>query len=81
MKEKDPETAVLFVGTPTAVSYTHLDVYKRQICPGLETVLLPASAAYEHFSSTMVREMIRYHQPVEKYVPAPVAEELMRQRG
>ena len=51
------------------------------ICPGLETVLLPASAAYEHFSSTMVREMIRYHQPLEKYVPAPVAEELMRQRG
>ena len=51
------------------------------ICPGLETLLLPASAEYEHFSSTMVREMIRYHQPLEKYVPAPVAEELMRQRG
>ena len=55
--------------------------FVRGICPGLETVLLPASAAYEHFSSTMVREMIRYHQPLEKYVPAPVAEELMRQRG
>ena len=51
------------------------------VCPGLETLLLPASAEYEHFSSTMVREMIRYHQPLEKYVPAPVAEELMRQRG
>ena len=51
------------------------------ICPDLETLLLPASAAYEHFSSTMVREMIRYGQPLEKYVPAPVAEELMRQRG
>ena len=51
------------------------------ICPGLETVLLPASAEYEHFSSTMVREMIRYHQPLEKYVPAPVAEELTRQQG
>ena len=51
------------------------------VCPGLETVLLPASAEYEHFSSTMVREMIRYHQPLEKYVPAPVAEELTRQQG
>ncbi len=51
------------------------------ICPGLETLLLPASAEFEHFSSTMVREMIRYHQPLEKYVPAPIAEELMRQRG
>ena len=46
------------------------------ICPGLETVLLPASAEYEHFSSTMVREMIRYRQPLEKYVPRAVAEEL-----
>lgn len=51
------------------------------ICPELETLLLPASAAYEHFSSTMVREMIRYGQPLEKYVPAPIAEELKRQRG
>ena len=41
-----------------------------------ETLLLPASPAYQHFSSTMVREMIRYGQPLEKYVPAPVAEEL-----
>ena len=46
------------------------------ILNGLETVLLPASAAYEHFSSTMVREMIRYGQPLEQYVPAPVAKEL-----
>ena len=50
----------------------------RGICPGLETVLLPSSPAYQHFSSTMVREMIKYGQPMEKYVPAPVAEELKR---
>ena len=47
----------------------------RGICPGLETVFLPASPAYQHFSSTMVREMIRYGQPMEQYVPAPVAEQ------
>ena len=46
------------------------------IMPELETVLLPASAEYEHFSSTMAREMIRYGQPLEKYVPAAVAAEL-----
>ena len=50
------------------------------ICPQLETVFLPASAAYEHFSSTMAREMIRYGQPLEKYVPAPVAEELKERK-
>ena len=50
----------------------------RGICPGLETVLLPSSPACQHFSSTMVREMIKYGQPMEQYVPAPVAEELKR---
>ena len=48
------------------------------VVPGLETVFLPAAAAYQHFSSTMVREMIRYDQPLEKYVPAPVAAELKK---
>lgn len=42
------------------------------IHPGLETMLMPASTAYQHFSSSMVREMIRYHQPLEKYLPAAV---------
>ncbi len=49
-----------------------------EILPGLETVLLPASASFEHFSSTMVREMIRYGRPLEKYVPAPVAAEITK---
>ena len=42
------------------------------IHPGLETMLLPASAEYQHFSSSMAREMIRYHQPLEKYLPASI---------
>ena len=46
------------------------------IHPGLETLLLPAAAEYEHFSSSMAREMIRYGQPLEKYVPQAVAEAL-----
>ena len=48
------------------------------IDPQLETLLLPARAEFAHFSSTMAREMIRYGQPLEKYVPAPVAEELTK---
>ena len=50
----------------------------RGIRPELETMLLPARGAYQHFSSTMVREMIRYGQPMEQYVPAPVAEVFKR---
>ena len=47
-------------------------VINRGIHPQLETMLLPASAAYQHFSSSMAREMIRYHQPLEKYLPGEI---------
>jgi len=50
----------------------------RALCAGLETLLLPAAAEYQHFSSSMVREMIRYRQPLENYLPAPVVS-LMRE--
>lgn len=36
----------------------------------LDTVLLPSRAQYLHFSSTMVREMIKYGRPLEPYMPA-----------
>ena len=44
----------------------------RGIHPELDTVLLPASPAYQYFSSSMAREMIRYRQPLEKYLPASI---------
>lgn len=44
----------------------------RGIHPGLETLLLPASPAYQHFSSSMAREMISYRQPLEKYLPQAI---------
>ena len=42
------------------------------IHPGLESIMLPASPQYQHFSSSMAREMIRYHQPLENYLPASI---------
>ena len=66
-------------GTDFDLEYQQALINKG-ICEELETVLLPASAPYVHFSSTMVREMIRYGQPLEKYVPAPVAEELKERK-
>lgn len=42
----------------------------RGIEASLDTVLLPARAQFVHFSSTMVREMIKYRQPLEAYMPA-----------
>lgn len=49
-----------------------LALINRNLYEGLETLLLPASPAYQHFSSSMAREMIRYHQPLEKYLPASI---------
>ena len=34
----------------------------QELRPEVDTMLLPASPAYQHFSSSMIREMIRYHQ-------------------
>ena len=47
-------------------------IINRGIHPELETMLLPASGEYQHFSSSMAREMIGYHQPLEKYLPMSI---------
>ena len=60
-----------------------LALINRGIHPELETVLLPASPAYQYFSSSMAREMIRYRQPLEKYLPAsivPLVREIMNEK-
>lgn len=48
----------------------------RGIMDGLDTVFFPASAGYIHFSSSMAREMVRYGQPLRKYLPAEIAGEV-----
>ena len=61
-----------------------LALINRGIYPELETMLLPASPAYQHFSSSMVREMIRYRQPLERYLPAsiiPLVREMIDKKG
>ena len=45
----------------------------RDLYPALDTVLLPARPEHLHISSTMVRDMIRYHQKLDNYVPAGAA--------
>ena len=52
----------------------------RDLCPELDTVILPARPEHLHISSTMVREMIRYHQKLDDYIPAGTAELLQKLR-
>lgn len=49
-----------------------LALINRSIYPELETMIMPASPEYQYFTSSMAREMIRYHQPLEKYLPAAI---------
>ena len=49
-----------------------LALINRGICSTLETVLLPAAPEYQHMSSSMAREMIRYRQPLEICLPAAI---------
>ena len=61
-----------------------LALINRGLYPELETMLLPASPAYQHFSSSMAREMIRYRQPLERYLPAsiiPLVREMIEKKG
>ena len=52
----------------------------RGLLPELDTLLLPARAEHLHISSTMVRDMIRYHQTLDQCMPAPAAAVLQRIR-
>ena len=70
-------------GTDFDTEY-QMALINRGVCPGLETLLLPASAPYQHFSSSMAREMIRYRQPLEKYLPPsiiPLVEQMTKEKG
>lgn len=58
-------------GTDFDIEY-QMALINRGICSDLETILLPAAAEYQHFSSSMAREMIRYRQPLERYLPEPI---------
>ena len=59
-----------------------LALINRGLCHRPDTLILPAAPEYQHFSSTMAREMIRYGQPLEKYLPAetiPLVREMRKE--
>lgn len=53
-----------------ALSLIYHDVSEKK----LDTVLLCAAPIHQHLSSTMVREMIKYHRDLTKYMPCAAAE-------
>ncbi len=53
-------------------------IYKDVSGGTLDTVLLCAEPEHQHISSTMAREMIKYHRPLDRYLPAAAAEWIKR---
>ena len=51
-----------------------LSLINRSLEPELDTIILPTRAEYQHISSTMVREMIRYGKDYSRVVPCGTAE-------
>ena len=61
-----------------------LALINKSIHPELDTWILPASAEYQHYSSSMAREMIRDRQTLEKYLPEaiiPLVREMTEEKG
>ena len=81
---REKGSCVLVKGLRNATDFDleyQMAAINRGIWPELETIFFPARLEYQHFSSTMVRDMIRYDQPMERYVPTPVAEALKQRKA
>lgn len=52
----------------------------RGLCPALDTVFFPARPEHLHISSTLAREMIRYGQRLDPYIPSGALDVLSRIR-
>lgn len=51
-----------------------LSLINRSFDPAFETIILPARAEYQHISSTVVRELLKYGKSVRGYVPDAAAD-------
>lgn len=49
----------------------------KTINPDLETLFLPADAHYTYLSSTVTKEMGRYHVPLDGFVPSEIIQDVM----
>ena len=76
--DKRADAVKLVRGVRNSVDFDaeqQLSLIYRDVSDGaLETVLLIAEPKFQHISSTMVREMIKYGQDLEKYMPLRAAE-------
>ena len=59
----------------------NLNFFNHELAPELDTIFLISTPAYQHLSSSRIRELIAFEQDVSKYVPESVVKELKKQHG
>lgn len=68
--QKQIDVIVKGVRNGTDFDYeNNMALINRQLCPRAETMLLPASQAYQHICSSLVRELIRHQKPFIDLLP------------
>lgn len=76
---KEKEARFLVKGVRSAADFETefaMAQINRSLDAELDTLLLPSRAEYLHFSSSMVREMIKYGRPLEPYMPAAAIQQM-----
>ena len=53
------------------LNYINMDMYKE-----MSTVFLPTRQEYLHISSGLVKDALRFHKNVDKYIPEEIREDL-----
>ena len=72
-KERSIDAIVRGIRNSADLEYEKtIAAYNRDLS-GIETVFLLTDPKYEHFSSTGVRELIRYDRDISRYVPEIVS--------
>ena len=59
----------------------NLNFFNHELAPELDTIFLISKPAYQHLSSSRIRELISFEQDILKYVPESVVKELKKQYG
>lgn len=59
----------------------NLNFFNHELAPELDTIFLISKPAYQHLSSSRIRELISFEQDISKYVPESVIKELKKQYG
>ena len=78
---KEHEINAVVKGARGTVDFDYeysLSIINRSFDSSFETVILPSKAEYQHISSTVVRELVKYGKDVRGYVPEAIEDMLKK---